>query len=198
VKNDSNAPTAYSSRPLLKTSCLLFKERARDFLALAVFSSLLLSHSSFAQSIGTTNGITVFPPSALITSSAISTAGGILGVNNLSDVANSQTSWNNLHGGEINLCTVTGTTAGSVQCYQIVEGHYAKTTCYVNGYQNSGATAQTCSLTANGGSAFARAGNLTSNLSPFPATLTGSPPSAISLPTSMSAAESGTLIAEGQ
>jgi hypothetical protein len=81
-----------------------------------------------------------------------------------------------------------------------VEGRYKKTTSYVNGYQNSGATAQTCSLTANGGSAFSSSGYLSSNVAPFGASLKGSPPNSISLPTSMLASgpETGTVIAEGQ
>jgi hypothetical protein len=103
-------------------------------------------------------------------------------------------------GGEITLCNgVSGTTSGSFTCYQVQNGHYKKTTCYLNAYYNSTGTAQTCSLTANGGSAFASSGYLSANVAPFGASLTGSPPNSISLPTSMLAAgpETGTVIAEG-
>jgi hypothetical protein len=103
-------------------------------------------------------------------------------------------------GGEITLCNgVSGTSGGSFTCYQVQNGHYKKTTCYLNAYYNSTGTAQTCSLTANGGTAFSSSGYLSSNVAPFGASLTGSPPNSISLPTNMLAAgpETGTVIAEG-
>lgn len=101
-------------------------------------------------------------------------------------------------GGEIQICNITGTSAGSFTCYQHQLGHYKRTTCYLNGYENTSATPQTCSLTANGGLAFSSSGSITSNISPFAATLGGSPPNSITLPSSMITPESGVLLVEGQ
>jgi hypothetical protein len=104
-------------------------------------------------------------------------------------------------GGEITLCNGTnGTSGGTFTCYQTLAGHYKRTTCYLNAYYNTTGTAQTCSLTANGGSAFSSYGSFSGmgNVSPFAATLSGSPPNAITLPVNMQSPETGTLIVEGQ
>jgi hypothetical protein len=97
------------------------------------------------------------------------------------------------------LCNnVSGTSGGSFTCKQSLIGGNLQNVCYLNNYFNSTGTPQTCSFTANGGSAFASAGNITSNVGPFAAILTGTPPNSISLPINMQAAEPGTVIVEGQ
>jgi hypothetical protein len=92
---------------------------------------------------------------------------------------------------------LAGTTAGTVQCYQDIVGHRKTTLCYVNGYENSTGTAQTISLSANGGSAFSSIGAVISNTASAPVTLSGSPANTINFPTNMTSPWTGLLVIDG-
>ena len=117
---------------------------------------------------------------------SVAGSGGLQPANNLSDVSNTSTSWVNLAtGAEKNLCTITGSTAGTAQCYQQIIAHVKYTTCYFTGYQNTTGTQQTCSLTANGGSACTQSANVASQTEPYATVPQGSPPTSLNLPYNM-------------
>lgn len=96
-------------------------------------------------------------------------------------------------GGEALLCSGSGTGGttcpnggGTYACYQTINGHNKKTVCIFTNYCNSTVTPQTCSLTANGGSACSQSAYVSSNSEPYAVVPTGNPPTDLNLPANMS------------